>query len=1136
MYRRKLTMGNANIFGVAVATILLIGLGIPRIVHAQVTTAISPTLGTGNLNTRVNSSTGLCVGNCVITGGTRTGTNLYHSFGQFGVGPGDVANFFNETGLPTSSILGRVTGGNISNIFGSITATNFPGANLFLMNPNGFLFGPNASVNVAGMATFTTADYMRMVDGGRFNARLDAIAADVLTSTPVAAFGFLGSNPAAITFEGGQLTVTGGTGLKLVGGDINLTSDASGMPSSITAPGRTVQLTSVAGPGEVATDSGLPASGMSLGNITFTDGSVISTAGDPSFGDGSGGAVYIRGGQFVARGTQILTGPAIGSAGQGGIVTISSTNNAAFANFTTIDTSSSFSTGNAGAVSIDALNVELEDTFVLARVESDGSTAGAGGAITLTGTNSVNLTRSFLVADTFSSNGNGGAVTVAAPSVTLQDSGMFTGTFGGGSGGAATIIATSTVSLINSNVDTHTSFTTGNSGDVTITAPTIILSGTLSEGVPTIDTSTDSFEFPTAGNAGDIIIAGTNVTFSNSALIQSHASSFGSFSKGGTIQVNGEESILLETGTLIRTTTTSQGKAGDITLTSKNVTVSESFVASETIGPGGGGTIKIIGTENIALESGSVISTNSAAAVGNEGPAGHIELDTPQLTIAGGTTVRSQTFGVGLGGTITVKGTNGAAQSVLIDGMGSGLFTDTNSFIQDGTIVGTGPGGSISLNANSVTIQNGGTVSANTSGLGNAGSILVEADALSITSDGRITSSSSIRQTPFFDGEVIPSPTGNAGAVTIEGLASPAQSVLMTGTGSGVFTDTQGTGAGGNIFLNGNTVTLQNGGTLSATTSGTESSATGGTITVNASQVQVNSGGLLTASTTGAGSGGSISVNAGSSFSSNAGTVSSTATQATGGDINISAGQSVTLNNGSVITASSSGEGNAGNIQINAGQQYTSTNSSVTTEAEQASGGNIAVLAIGLVHLTNSEINASVEGSTTTVGGNILIDPVYVILENSQILAQATQGQGGNINIFYTGALLADPSTVISASSQFGQSGTVTIQSPISPASGKIIPLGQRPLVATALLSQRCAALAGGSISSFTVAGRDSLPAEPGGWLSDPLALRMSESENGPVREADGMISDETPLLSVRKIAPPGFLTQAFAVDASGCS
>jgi hypothetical protein len=90
-------------------------------------------------------------------------------------------------------------------------------------------------------------------------------------------------------------------------------------------------------------------------------------------------------------------------------------------------------------------------------------------------------------------------------------------------------------------------------------------------------------------------------------------------------------------------------------------------------------------------------------------------------------------------------------------------------------------------------------------------------------------------------------------------------------------------------------------------------------------------------------------------------------------------------------------------------------------------------------------------------------------------------------------------------------------------------------LVATSLLSQRCAALAGGNISSFTVAGRDSLPAEPGSLLSSPLALSMSESQDGTVREADGTMADETPLLSLRKIVPPGFLTQAFAVESSGC-
>ena len=88
-----------------------------------------------------------------ITGGTRPGggTNLFHSFGNFNVPNKNVANFLNDSGLATSNILGRVTGGNISNIFGTIQTTGFGSANLFLMNPAGFLFGPNATVNVGGM-------------------------------------------------------------------------------------------------------------------------------------------------------------------------------------------------------------------------------------------------------------------------------------------------------------------------------------------------------------------------------------------------------------------------------------------------------------------------------------------------------------------------------------------------------------------------------------------------------------------------------------------------------------------------------------------------------------------------------------------------------------------------------------------------------------------------------------------------------------------------------------------------------------------------------------------------------------------------------------------------------------------------
>jgi len=272
---------------------------------------------------------------------------------------------------------------------------------------------------------------------------------------------------------------------------------------------------------------------------------------------------------------------------------------------------------------------------------------------------------------------------------------------------------------------------------------------------------------------------------------------------------------------------------------------------------------------------------------------------------------------------------------------------------------------------------------------------------------------------------------------------------------------------------------------------------------------------------------------------------SSTTGSGSGGTITITAGQSVTLNNGSSISASSTGTGNAGNIQINAGNQFALTNSSVTTEANQSSGGAIKITTnpSGAVQLTNSTISASVLDGTGG-GGSVSIDPQFVLLQNSQILANAVFGPGGNINIT-TNLLLPDSTSIISASSQFGQQGTITIQSPIAPAS-RILTLSQQPLVPTSLLTARCAALAQGNFSSFTVAGREKLPAEPGSWLSSPLAAinageglqkigeRSVALGTDERRKAGG--DEEMPVLSLRRIAPPGFLTQSFAVDGSDCT
>ena len=101
--------------------------------------------------------------------------------------------------------------------------------------------------------------------------------------------------------------------------------------------------------------------------------------------------------------------------------------------------------------------------------------------------------------------------------------------------------------------------------------------------------------------------------------------------------------------------------------------------------------------------------------------------------------------------------------------------------------------------------------------------------------------------------------------------------------------------------------------------------------------------------------------------------------------------------------------------------------------------------------------------------------------------------------------------------------------------------LSLKPLITTSSLTQRCAALAGGNVSSVTVAGRESLPAEPSSWLSSPLALATPELVGSTAIEPDTPTSlieptEEMPFLSLRRIAPPGFLTQSFAVDESGCT
>ena len=126
--------------------------------------------------------------------GKQVGNNLFHSFGQFNVNTGESATFSGP--ISVSNILSRVTGGTVSNIDGLLRST-IPAANLYLLNPSGIIFGPNASLDVQGAFHASTGDYLRLADDVRFNAQPSPGDALLTTASPVA-FGFLGENPVEI--------------------------------------------------------------------------------------------------------------------------------------------------------------------------------------------------------------------------------------------------------------------------------------------------------------------------------------------------------------------------------------------------------------------------------------------------------------------------------------------------------------------------------------------------------------------------------------------------------------------------------------------------------------------------------------------------------------------------------------------------------------------------------------------------------------------------------------------------------------------------------------------------------------------------------------------------------------------------
>jgi filamentous hemagglutinin family protein len=401
-----------------------------------------------------------------ITGGETRGDNLFHSFQDFSVGTGNEASFLNANDI--SNIFSRVTGGEISNIDGLISANG--SANLFLINPAGIIFGEGARLDIGGSFYGSSASSILFEDG-EFSAT-DLDNPPLLTVNAPIGLNFR-DDPQSITnqsvADGVGLQVDAGKSINLVGGDLNFVGGI------LTVPAGNVQLGGLSTSGTVGiTNEGnlsFPDE-VSRGNVSLTQGAFIDVAGT------RGGEIELTAADIQITGGSVLQGGTFADVGladsQSGNINLNATG-AIDVNGSRID--NLVGIGNAGAIEINATSFSLiNDGTVI------NSTFGQGNAgnITINATEDVSLDTGDIFSNVGSrsasqAEGNAGEIAIDANSISLTNgaqiqSSVFQGGLGNGNnvtlnarGGDVTISSSNQGrSGIFTDVETIDNFAAGN--------------------------------------------------------------------------------------------------------------------------------------------------------------------------------------------------------------------------------------------------------------------------------------------------------------------------------------------------------------------------------------------------------------------------------------------------------------------------------------------------------------------------------------------------------------------------------------------------------------------------------------------------------------------------------------------------
>jgi filamentous hemagglutinin family protein len=1022
----------------------------------------------GTVNTQVTEN-----GNTAeITGGERAGDNLFHSFQDFSVETGNEASFLNANDI--ANIFSRVTGGNISNIDGLISANG--SANLFLINPAGIVFGEGARLDIGGSFYGSSASSILFEDG-EFSAT-DLENPPLLTVNAPIGLGFRDQpgdivnrstaiNPDTNTLG---LEVDPEKNINLVGGNINFEG------GRLNAPAGKVQLGGLSTAGTVGiTNEGnlrFP-DDIARGNISLTQEAFIDVAGT------RGGDIGLIAADIEITGDSTLQGGTFAEVGladsQSGNFNLNATG-VINVNGSTID--NSVVTGNAGNIEINT----QDSIFINNAAIADRSFGnGFAGIISLNAPNEISIKDSEVIAD-----GNYGLITIGdevQPSqVTLE-------------------------------------------GERTIAEDgTFAFSNTLSTNSFNPDDLLDGISI----NARDRInITGTDIQSSAATTRLDRDSTdpeqLNNNSSGIAFSVNGENlqgNINVERSR-INASNSSTGFAGIIGLDAANEI---SIKDSEVVADGNYGLIAIgalvepsqviLEGEGTEIEDGNFVFSNilSTTSLNPDDLLGSIRINARDRINITGSDIQSSAATTKLDrGPENPDQDNASIIALNVDEENPlGNINVERSRINTNNS-STGYAGDINLNARAeIKI-----VDTSIFSTGQFGRISIgKSDISGATSSPQsinfnnslVTVSNQYVTAPETENQQL-----NAGIISINAINN-----ISVINDSEISTFTERFGNAGNLTVqseNGN-VSFDNSNVFSTVEAGGFGFA--GDINITASSISFLNGSQLQSSVRGFGDGGNIALNARENI--------------------VLSGRSPSDNLASAILTASNALGNAGNIQVNVSDGSLSLSDGATLNTQSAGLGDIGESNAGeitidadLVSLDdNSSISAQAFGNAN--GGNLKIDANYIIAFSSKgtgndLLAGADRSNGGNITINAESVFgieerpLNDFTNDINASSNvFGFDGTVNINtSDINPVQGatelpsNVVELEQNT-------AQACEASRGTANNGLAIAGK-------GGVTPTPDAPLNSENIISPEQNPAAFAIPEPIETSKGKIQPARGIT-----------